>query len=249
MKASVLSSLLLAAVSQAHTIFQKVSVDGTDKGYLTALRAPSVNNPIMSATDANIACNTGLHTPISSEVISIPAGSKVGAYWQHVLGGAQFTNDPDNPIAKSHKGPIQAYLAKVDNAATTGTTGLQWFKIASDGLDNTSGTWGVDNMLANNGWSYFTMPTCIAAGSYLLRVEIIALHSAYTAGQAQFYMSCAQINVTGGGSFTPASTVSFPGAYTTNDPGILLNIYSKDIPDNGGKPYTPPGPAVIQCSS
>lgn len=43
-------------------------------------------------------------------------------------------------------------------------------------------------MVANNGWSYFTMPTCIAPGNYLLRVELLALHSAYTSGQAQFYV-------------------------------------------------------------
>jgi hypothetical protein len=58
----------------------------------------------MSATDSNIACNTGFRTPISSEVINVPAGAKVGAYWGHVIGGAQSSNDADNPIAKSHKG-------------------------------------------------------------------------------------------------------------------------------------------------
>ncbi len=38
-------------------------------------------------------------------------------------------------------------------------------------------------------------------------------------------MECAQINVTGGtGAKTPA-TVSLPGAYKANDPGILVSIY------------------------
>lgn len=39
-------------------------------------------------------------------------------------------------------------------------------------------------------------------------------------------MTCFQINVTGGGSATPP-TVSFPGAYNANDPGILINIYTQ----------------------
>ncbi len=46
------------------------------------------------------------------------------------------------------------YLAKVDNAATSGTTGLKWFKVAEQGLDR--GKWAVDAMIANNGWHYFT---------------------------------------------------------------------------------------------
>lgn len=83
-----------------------------------------------------------------------------------------------------------AYLAKVDNAASAGTSGLKWFKIAEDGLNG--GTWAVDTMIANQGWNYFTMPTCVAPGDYLMRVELIALHSAQQQGQAQFYMECAQ---------------------------------------------------------
>ncbi len=53
-----------------------------------------------------------------------------------------------------------------------GTTGLKWFKIAQDGLD-ASGKWGVDRMIAADGWQYFTMPICIPSGNYLMRVELI----------------------------------------------------------------------------
>ncbi|KIM19348.1 glycoside hydrolase family 61 protein, partial [Serendipita vermifera MAFF 305830] len=240
MKASILSTLILAAASNAHSIFQRVSVNGADQGYLTGMRAPSSNNPIQNVNDAGMACNNGLSS--SSTIINIPAGAKVGALWQHVLGGAQGSNDADNPIAKSHHGPVQVYLAKVSNAQTTGTSGLSWFKVASDGLNG--GKWGVDNMVANNGWSYFTLPSCIAPGNYLMRVELIALHSAYSSGGAQFYMSCAQINVTGSGTFSPSSTVKFPGAYSASDPGILINIYGTGgVADNGGKAYKAPGPA------
>lgn len=35
----------------------------------------------------------------------------------------------------------------------------------------------------------FNLPTCIANGDYLLRIETLALHSAYSAGGAQFYTS------------------------------------------------------------
>lgn len=55
----------------------------------------------------------------------------------------QGANDADNPIASSHKGPVMAYLAKVDNAATSAQTGLKWFKIWEDTFDTSSKKWGV----------------------------------------------------------------------------------------------------------
>lgn len=42
----------------------------------------------------------------------------------------------------------------------------------------------------------------------------IALHVASSYGGAQFYLSCAQINVENGGSGTPSPLVSIPGVYT-----------------------------------
>ena len=48
---------------------------------------------------------------------------------------------------------------------------------------------------------------------YLVRSEHIALHGASNVGGAQIYISCAQINVTGGGSGKPSPLVAFPGAY------------------------------------
>lgn len=96
-----------------------------------------------------------------------------------------------HPYFENHKlesRELKFNSAKVSNAATSGTSGLQWFKISQDGMDS-SGKWGVDRMIAGGGWNYFTMPSCIAPGNYLMRVELIALHSAYSAGGAQFYVS------------------------------------------------------------
>ena len=59
----------------------------------------------MNVNNANIAYNTGIYQPISSKVIDVPAGAKMGVMWGHVIGGAQVADNPDNPIAKSHKGP------------------------------------------------------------------------------------------------------------------------------------------------
>lgn len=233
--------------AEAHTIFQKVSVNGQEKGTLVGIRAPNDNNPVYDVTSQDIICQKQGTT--SSEVISVTAGDQIGAFWGHVIGGAQFANDPDNPIAKSHKGPVTAWLAKVDNAASSSKTGLKWFKIWEDTFDTGSKTWGVDRMISQGGWVKFQLPQCIAAGDYLLRVETLALHSAKSAMAAQFYVSCAQLRIGGSGTFTPSQTVSFPGAYQQNDPSIVINIYgAQGLPDNGGKAYNAPGNVpVMKC--
>lgn len=96
-----------------HAIFQRLRVNDVDQGQLVAVRAPAVNNPIQTVTSPAIACNTGLYSPVSTEVVTVPAGAKVGAWYEHILGGPQGANDAGNPIASSHKGPIMAYIAKV----------------------------------------------------------------------------------------------------------------------------------------
>ena len=85
----------------------------------------------------------------------------------------------------------------------------------------------------------FKIPSDIAAGDYLLRAEALALHTAGALGQAQFYMTCYQLSVFGGGSATP-ETVTFPGAYKASDPGIHVDIHS------ALSSYVVPGPDVYK---
>lgn len=187
MKFSVSIAALAATSVSAHTIFQKVSVDGAEQDLLFGVRAPDSNNPVQDVQSSAITCNTGLHSPVSTDVISVAAGAKIGTWWQHVIGGPQGSNDPDNPIASSHHGPIQVYLAKVSltkvlshveltrakvsDASNAATTGLSWTKVALEGLNN--GVWGVDSMVKGDGWWYFTLPSCLEPGDYLMRPEII----------------------------------------------------------------------------
>jgi len=52
-------------------------------------------------------------------------------------------------------------------------------------------------------------------------------------GKAEFYPSCQQINVGGSGTGVPSNDqlVSFPGAYSDNDPGIYTpNIFDSSVP-------------------
>lgn len=75
----------------------------------------------------------------------------------------------------------------------------------------------------------FTLPEALPSGQYLVRVESIGLHEAQTAGGAQFYLSCGQIEVTGGGNGIPEPLVAFPGAYQPTDPGILIDIWNPSV--------------------
>lgn len=79
--------------------------------------------------------------------------------------------------------------AKVDSALTTTVTGLKWFKIYQDGYDASTGKWAVDTLITNKGKVTFTLPSCIAAGQYLMRHEIIGWFP------ADFYAAIIRLNI------------------------------------------------------
>lgn len=69
----------------------------------------------------------------------------------------------------------------------------------------------------------FDFPTCIPDGEYLLRIEQLGIHNPWPAGIPQFYISCAQISVSGGsGSFSPS--LSIPGHVSESDSGYTANV-------------------------
>jgi len=116
-----------------------------------------------------------------------------------------------------------------------------WFKVHEAGRTGTSNNWAATPLMKPGAAYSFTVPSCLAAGEYIVRHEIIALHSAYSYPGAQFYPSCIQIKVTGSGTSTgPSSKVAFPGAYKGSDPGIKYDAYQATT-------YPIPGPAVFTC--
>jgi Auxiliary Activity family 9 (formerly GH61) len=146
-----------------------------------------------------------------------------------------------NTWPSSHKGPVIDYLAPCNGACSTvDKTSLEFFKIDEQGLisDTTApGTWASDNLISNNNSWAITIPTGIASGPYILRHEIIALHSAGSTDGAQNYPQCINLEVTGGGSDVPAGTLG-EALYSETDPGILVNIYTT------GLSYSIPGPTL-----
>lgn len=137
----------LATVAQlvnGHAFFHTGFVNGVSQGHLFGVRAPASNSPIEDVSSSAIACNSPLHSPVSSDVIEVSPGDQFGMQWNHNLAGAT-PGDADDPIAASHKGPVMAYMAKVNDASSDTGAGLKWFKVAEEGLDTKTGTWGVDS--------------------------------------------------------------------------------------------------------
>ena len=128
---------------------------------------------------------------------AVAAGEKINIQW---------TTWPS-----SHHGPVISYLADCgDSCETVDKTTLEFFKIDGVGLvDDTDvpGTWGDDQLIANNNSWLVEIPPTLKAGYYVLRHEIIALHSAEEEDGAQNYPQCFNLQVTGSGTAHPSGVL------------------------------------------
>ncbi|KAI5849930.1 glycoside hydrolase [Tricharina praecox] len=237
--------LLLAATLApgvlGHGYLKEIIVDGKSYGgwqpysdpYITPTpvrytRVFPDNGPVPDFTTADITCNKGGNIPIANN-IPVTAGSQVKFQWDQ--------------WGSSHSGPVMTYVAKCpgDFSTCKANTGNVWVKIDEWGYkaDQTP-PWGSDK-LASLGASWtVTIPKSLSNGNYLLRHEILGLHVASTRMGAQFYPSCAQIVITGGGSANPTG-VALPGAYDPDHPGILAELWKFN---QGLAVYQAPGGSV-----
>jgi len=219
------ASGVLVDVVSAHYRFTSLIVNGQKTAdYLYVRQNTNYNSPVTDVTSTDIRCNVGgLASGPSTSTATVAAGSTVG----FALDQAIF-----------HPGPLQVYISKSTVADVKNYDGSGgWAKLASETATFSSGsvTW----IAENTSQFTFTLPSSLAPGQYLLRIEHIALHVAQTVGGAQFYISCGQIQVTGSGSGVPSPTINLPGGYSATDPGILFNL-NYPIPTA----YTAPGPPV-----
>lgn len=194
--------------------------EDSDNGFI----APS------AFSDPDIICHKGA-TPGQTSA-KVAAGGTVELQW---------TAWPE-----SHHGPVLDYLAKCSGKCEDADkTSLDFFKISEGGLiDGSSppGTWASDDLIANNNTWVVTIPESIAPGNYVLRHEIIALHSAGDQDGAQAYPQCVNLVITGSGSETYAGEPATE-FYKADDPGILVSIYQTLTS------YKIPGPALISGGS
>jgi hypothetical protein len=210
----------LAEVAHGHYIFQYLTANGVKGAQYQNIRKNTNNNsPVTDLASTDLRCNVGGASGASTTTVSVAAGSSV-----------TFTADQ----AVYHQGPVSFYLTKVASAAAADGSS-DWVKIKEIGPTFSGGqaTWNLKDNYS------VTIPTCVAAGEYLLRIEQLAIHN--PGSPPQFYISCAQIKVTGGGSKTLTPTTKIPGHVKATDPGYTANIYS------GFTSYTVPGPKVATC--
>ncbi|KAF8656150.1 hypothetical protein AX16_002719 [Volvariella volvacea WC 439] len=204
---------LLVHSASAHYIWTTLIAGSTRSS--AAVRQPLSNSPVESATSNNLRCN--VNPRAATETVSVAAGSTIG----FVL---------DNTIY--HPGPAAIYLGRAPSSvASWDGSGANWFKIAEWGAKFNPFGFTTENVNTLT----TTIPSNTPAGEYLVRIEQIGLH---VAGAPQWYISCAQIRVTGGGGGNPPR-VSIPGYVSANDPGLTVNIWWP-IPTS----YRVPGPNV-----
>ncbi|KAJ3551901.1 hypothetical protein NM688_g4443 [Phlebia brevispora] len=212
----------LSSVS-AHGFVSQIGIDGKwypgsppsnyspSKGP-SPIRQISDINPVKGSSNPDLMC--GLSAQKAELVVPANPGSVFSVQWVGSTTGA--SNWPHNT------GPLMTYMASCGSTSCSefDPTGAKWFKIDELGLKSDGSTWYQSDIM--NGDAYeVTLPQNLAPGGYLIRHEIIALQLATSLGGAEFYPMCTQVMIGGSGNGVPSPTVSFPGAYSDNDPGIF----------------------------
>ncbi|RFU82110.1 endoglucanase iv [Trichoderma arundinaceum] len=145
------------------------------------------------------------------------------------------------PVPWPHPGPVLDYLANCNGECeTVDKKTLEFFKIDGIGLisGGNPGRWASDVLIANNNTWIVQIPKDLETGNYVLRHEMIALHSAGQADGAQNYPQCFNLAVTGTGSLQPTGVLGTE-LYRKSDPGILFDIYTSPLT------YIVPGPTLV----
>jgi hypothetical protein len=226
---SLLFAAALAAVADAHYIFNILIVNGKTIGgeYAYFRRNSNSYNPafpdIVSTND--LRCNVGAK-PGNVPVYAVNAGDK--------LGFKLFNRE-----LIEHPGPGFVYMSKAPESGVASYDGSgDWFKVMETGLCRNSpgqdGAW----CSYNKDRLEMTIPEKIPPGEYLVRVEHIGLHEGHK-NRAQFYIECTQLKISGPGGGTPGPLVKIPGIYQANDPGIAYDKWAARP-----KEYVMPGPKV-----
>ncbi|KAJ3047548.1 hypothetical protein HK097_011443 [Rhizophlyctis rosea] len=249
---AVLALPLLAAAASAHTLVRSVYVNGVDQGTGYGIRPPAFNgpplangqggqgagyqnSPVRDLTSSDMQCNVLGDIP-AADTINVVPGDIVSFEWGH-----ESRLSSDDTIDKSHVGAVLVYISEYP------LTSNNWVKIFEEG-EYAKGQWAVvPKLTGNKGVHSVRIPAGLKPGNYILRPELITLHEAEVSHVAnanrgnQLYMECIQIKVGGSGTVSLPSGVSFPGAYSYSDPGIVYNVYYTSA---GAPAYKVPGPTV-----
>jgi hypothetical protein len=245
---TLISALAGAASVAAHGHVTNIVINGVSYQNYDPTSFPYQQNPptVVGWTASNT--DNGFVAPdafASGDIICHRTASNAGGRAIVAAGDSIFIQWDTWP--ESHHGPVIDYLASCGSSGCESVekTDLEFFKISEAGLiDGSSapGVWASDQLIANDNSWMVQIPSNIAPGNYVLRHEIIALHSGNQPNGAQNYPQCFNIEVTGSGTEIPTG-VRGTALYTPTDAGILANIYNAPLS------YSIPGPALIAGAS
>ncbi|KAH8667246.1 endo-1,4-beta-glucanase [Ilyonectria robusta] len=241
---TLLSMLAGAATVAAHGHVNNIVINGASYAGYDVFTLPYESNPPVVVGWAQDATDNGFIAPSAygtSDIICHKNAENAKGHATVAAGDSiylQWDTWPD-----SHKGPVLDYLAACGDSGCESVekTTLEFFKIGEKGLIDGSaspGTYAADELIDNGiGW-LVQIPESIKPGFYVLRHEIIALHSAGNADGAQNYPQCFNLEITGSGTEVPTGTLGTE-LYKADDAGILFNIYTSL------STYPIPGPTMI----
>ncbi|TPX10132.1 uncharacterized protein E0L32_001329 [Thyridium curvatum] len=243
MSKTLLAALAGAATVAAHGHVTNIVINGVSSEGYNPFSFPYMQNPPTVVGWTTTQTDNGFVAPdaFGTNDIACHRGGKNAGGHAVVAAGDSVSLQWDT-WPESHHGPVLDYLADCGAAGCekADVASLEFFKIAEVGLVDGAkapGRWGDDVLIANNNSWMVQIPAGIAPGNYVLRHEIIALHSAGQANGAQNYPQCVNLQVTGGGSDRPAG-VKATQLYKASDAGIKFDIYKDNLQ------YPIPGPAL-----
>ncbi|KAF8070660.1 glycosyl hydrolase family 61-domain-containing protein [Lyophyllum atratum] len=216
----------------SHGFVHSVVIDGQEYPGWNPFSDPYVNSPpkvvrkvlndgFVAGTDPDLPCHHGGDDG-TGLVAAATAGSQVTFRWSYWPG--------------DHQGPVSTYMASCNgDCATFSANNARWFKLDAEGYEPSTREWAADKLRANNNSWVSTIPAGLTPGPYLIRNEIVALHSI----TPQFYPSCSQVKLSGSGTGLPADNdlVSMAGLYSNVTwPNIYSDFGTFSIP--GPPPVT-----------
>ncbi|RSL56218.1 hypothetical protein CEP54_008944 [Fusarium duplospermum] len=245
---TILSALAGAIGVAAHGHVNNIVINGASYAGYDVFSLPYSSNPPVVVGWSTTATDNGFVAPDAfgtADIICHKDAKNAKGHAKVAAGDSIFLQWDTWP--ESHKGPVIDYLASCGTAGceTVDKEALKFFKISEKGLIDGSGSPGeyaADELIKNgNGWMV-QVPENIKPGFYVLRHEIIALHSGGQENGAQNYPQCFNLEVTGSGTEEPAGTLGTE-LYKADDEGILFNIYTQL------STYPIPGPKLIAGAS
>lgn len=231
--ASIASLCAFLPTIVAHYNHEALIINGVvTEPYQYVRRSSNGWSPVADVHSQDLVCNQGgldPETMANTDTATVAPGDMLGFTVNKELG---------------HPGPLAIYMSKAPDGvpANEYTGDGDWFKIYAltvTEIDEWTIHWGnykYGQAIRNY---TFELPRELPPGQYLMRAEHVGIHDAVEYGKAQFYISCAQLEVTGSGSGTPSPTVKIPGVYTGYEPGLMLELFDP-VPET----YEAPGPVT-----